>query len=556
MLLEQQELFGAAPVRVVPRQPVAPAPVHGLRYYQKEAVSAIKAKLATNPSTLAVLATGLGKTQIFCALANETDGRVIMLADRDELVTQMQQRYEKMFNQPVGREQADSYARNQRIVVASFDTVRQPRRLERMVRMGFALAIADEAHCTVAKTRKQVLEALMTSGAKLLGVTATPDRGDGKGLVDIYKSVAYNMDIVQGIEQGWLCPVKSYAARLPQLDISNVGTAAGDLKTNELDAEMVKATEGIVQGLLQHYPTKRTILFFPGKRSAELAAARFNVLEPGSTCCLTDSTPDEDRKRIVRDIVAGRYKRFCNVLIASKGFDWPEAEVVVMGRPTKSRALYAQMAGRGTRTLPGVTDKFPAAEQASTRRAAIAASSKPACILMDFVGNAGKHELVGPEDLLGSSYTEKEREVAKKLTKQRGGEGDAQEALREARALLTAKAQSVTSRVKCELSELDPFSALGTSTWGLETSQEPPTLAQWDALLRAGFQKGQLARVTKRGAMRLLDALAVRRKRGKCTLKQRLFLLRNGITADMTKEQASEEIDRIIRGASQRVNRC
>lgn len=550
ILMLQGDLFGGFRTG----EPMPKSSGHGLRYYQQEAVSAIKGEFSRVDSTLAVLATGLGKTQCFCALASEWQGRVLMLADRDELVTQMADRYRKMFGEQVGREQGPEFCNGERIVVASLDTVRQPKRLERMLACKFTLAIIDEAHIAMAKTRRKVLDELKANGAKILGVTATPDRSDGKGLGAIFETVAYKMDILEGIEEGWLVPIEAFGCELPQLDLHEVKTTAGDFNVSQLEVRVVKAVEGIVKGVMQHHPDKKSILFFPGKKSAELACERFNSLEPGSTCVVTDSTPAHERSQTMRDIRAGKYKRFCNVQIAAKGFDWPEAELIVHGRPTKSRSLYAQMTGRGTRTAPGVTDPFPDKEDSVVRRFEISKSSKPKCIVMDFVGNVPlglTQKIQTAEDLLGGEYSEEEVSLAKKEREKRPGKGDdVRQSLAAARALLRAQAKQTQSTVKCVLDPMDPFAICGASSYGVDVGGFGDELAsenQVAGLMKWGYKREQLEGLTKRGASRLFNEAKKRARHRKCSIAQRTFLVKNGITKDVSFKAATDLIGFIIR---------
>jgi superfamily II DNA or RNA helicase len=124
---------------------------------------------------------------------------------------------------------------------------------------------------------------------------------------------------------------------------------------------------------------------------------------PNSARWVCGETPKDERRRTVLDYAAGAFPFLTNFGCFGEGFDNPKTEIIFMGRPTKSRIVYSQQAGRATRALPGVVDGLP---DAAARRAAIAASGKKCATLVDFFGNCGRHRLVSAADILGGNYTE------------------------------------------------------------------------------------------------------------------------------------------------------
>ena len=159
-------------------------------------------------------------------------------------------------------------------------------------------------------------------------------------------------------------------------------------------------------------------------------------------------TPKDERRQILEDFKAGRIQYLVNVGVLTEGYDDAGVEVVVMARPTKSRALYAQMAGRATRPAAEIAAKLgqindevvvgsrsrtadvknstvglgpttTTDDAASKRRALIAASSKPECTILDFVGNSGRHKLVSSVDILGGKDIDEDEEEARRRAKKR-----------------------------------------------------------------------------------------------------------------------------------------
>jgi superfamily II DNA or RNA helicase len=510
------------------------------RWYQEEADAAIAEKHAEHRSTLAVLATGLGKTVIFGTRAKRFraagGGDVLVLAHRDELVQQARDSLEFITGETVEVEKADERSTaNAKYVVGSVQSFNKLR-MQRLGRDRFGLVIFDEAHHAIAPMFRRPLDFF---DAKILGVTATPDRGDQKAMAQVFESFAYVMGIEDGIEHGYLVPIKAKTVKVRELDLSDVRTVAGDLQQSQLDEATLKAIEGIVKGSIEHGGARQSIAFFPGVKSAEAAAARFNALKPGSAESISGGTPEEERRRIVSRFKAGAFQYLCNCNIATEGFDAPVASCIIQGRPTKSRALHAQIIGRGTRTLPGTIDGYTEREQGALRRAAIAASGKPDCLVLDFGGNFGRHTLSTPEDVLGGNYTEAEVALAKKKRKSSGG--DVRAALMAARQELAAQAKAIQSVAVVEVEDVDPFEALDVkrldSKSDLRWGKIPCTPNQVAALERAGMKKEQAEALGRVEASRLLSAMKMRKEAGLCSLAQLEKLRPFGVATNTHKFQ-------------------
>jgi superfamily II DNA or RNA helicase len=514
-----------------------------LRPYQEDAVSAVLKSLQSNPSTLLVMATGLGKTQVGCSVAEHfLPGRILWLAHRKELVTQGAERLQLVTGEQVEIEMAELWASNRaRIVSASLDSIRT--RLERWPPDHFAFVVFDEFHHAVAKSYKKVWEHFT---GKKLGMTATPDRGDEKALGQLTSDVAGVWDIQDGITGGYLVPIRGRTVTVEEIDLSHVGKSAGDLAIGELDDEMVKHIEGIVQKTLELEPGRQGIWFFPGVKSAELACDRINAL--GHTCAFVcGETPKEERDDIMRGFKSGRYSHLTNCQVATEGFDAPTADMVVIGRPTLSRALYAQMVGRGLRVLPGTVEGL--ADDAA-RTSAVAASAKPYCAVIDYAGNAGKHTLVTPEDLLGGDYSEEEVKLAKKAAKE-GVSGDVIEGLEAARRELKAMMAKLQSKVKASVQHFDPFTVFNmapTDTQRLAKYSQPITDGQMSALEKFGIPKDELKEVSKLAASKMLSNCIERSRLGLASFKQLRVLKKHGVgKVNLSFKTASKMIDYIAK---------
>lgn len=517
----------------------------GLRWYQREAYEAVLREFGQHRSTLVVAATGTGKTRLFSTVAKHWPGRVLVLAHRDELVQQARRAIEKATQEWVEVEQAQFHCSpGSRLVVGSVQSLCKRKRIETLGEQRFDLVIIDEFHHATSPSYRAIMDYF--AGAKVLGVTATPDRGDKKALGQVVQSVAYNFDLEAGIDNGYLVPIHGRRVELQEINLDGVKKTAGDLAIAQLDEAMLKAVEGIVVETLRLEPEKQCIFFWPGVKSAELACERCNVLKPGSSIFIHAGTDEDERPRQLREFHAGRYQYFHNVGIATEGFDAPLVDCIVMGRPTLSRSLYAQMVGRATRPLDGLVDQAPDKDRHDIRRELIAQSKKPHCIVLDFVGNGSKHSLVSVVDILGGKYTEKEVARAKKKAKEKQSQGlSPRELLEKARAELRAIASSTkAAKVKSSVTTFDPFGVMHMDaqvgdTYTRKFGYTPASKAQVDRLLSLGLKESQLATMSAFDAARFIATQDLRRKKGLCTYKQLVQLQKFGINhVNVTFERA------------------
>ena len=521
MFAEQVQLPGFAPPpsrnggAPPPRAGVDP---DGLRPYQREAVTAIRSHLSQHRSTLLVMATGLGKTQTFGALAKHWPGRVLVLAHRDELIEQARRRLEAMTGELADTEQAELRASGSRLVVGSVQTMSRLKRLQRFQPDAFGLVVVDEAHHACAATYRRVLGYF--TGAKVLGVTATPDRGDGLALGNgLFDTWAYRRDIEDGIADGFLCPVRVRTVHIDSVNLAAVRTVAGDLNSADLDAVMSTegALHGVAQPLLAETGERRTIVFHgPTVANAHRLTEVINRYRPGAARCVDGTTPDNERKAIFRGHKDGSFQFLVNVGIATEGYDDPHVSCVALARMTKSRALYAQMAGRGLRIAEGKAD----------------------CLLLDFVGNAGRHVLVSPFDILGGRYDEPTLKRAKLLAEKEPGMR-ADEALEAAAKQLKDEAEKAAQRraavkanVKWRVESKDPFRILGISDAGTESA--PDTRLATGKMVEALAWYGVESPVQGwnfADASRLLGTIHARKAAGLASFKTVRSLAKVGINA-------------------------
>lgn len=527
-----------------------------LRPYQTEAVAAVLAEWETERSTLLVMPTGTGKTVAFGAIAaaRRSAGRTLILAHREELLDQARHRLMEDFGLTAQIEQAhrrairdeDMYGHGvSAVVVGSVPTMRGGR-LETWPRDAFATIIVDEAHHAAAPTYRDILEHF--EGAKVLGVTATPDRGDEVGLGTVFGSAAYIYSIWDAVQDGWLVPVKQKLVHVEGLDLSRVKTVTGDLAQGELQAalEVDEVHHQIASPLKDLAETRTCLLFCAGvEQSKQLAAVLAGYLGADRVAQVDGETPREDREWTLRRFKDGDIRVLCNVMVLTEGFDAPECDCVVMARPTKSRALYAQMLGRGTRPLPGVVDPHP---EAADRRASIARSAKPDLLVLDFVGNAGRHKLVNAADVLAGRELP---DAIRAAAQERMEDGEAvHDAIAHAEAAALAAEQreqeerrrrSIQVGARYATEEVSPFGLLDTRDPGRVGADA--SAKQRELLERWGVKVDPAKPLSQRQASAIIGKLIERRESGLATYKQSRLLAKHGLRTDVPFDTASKIID-------------
>lgn len=498
-----------------------------LRPYQRSAIAGVNARFAAGDHrTLVVLPTGTGKTVCFAELARETvarDLRVLVLAHRTELLEQAQRKLADV-GVKARIEKADQHAGRSPVVVASVATL-QGRRLDKLDPKEFGLLVVDEGHHAVAESYKRILDRFAAVPTVL--VTATADRADGKGLDEVCASVAYRYELRAAIADKWLVPLVARRIVVDGLDLSRVKTRAGDLDAKELGAIMrLEANlHGVVDPLMRESNGRRTIVFAVDVAHAHALAAVINRHEPGAALAVDGTASDAQRKAVLAMFRHGEIRFLVNCALFTEGFDEPSLSCVAIARPTKSRILHTQMIGRGTRLFDGKRD----------------------CLVLDFVGNTGRHRLIGPVDALAGNadLAENVRDAVECMLSEKQGELEDVLAAAEAEVARKQKDAGLVAIAHYRSTEVDLF--LGADM--LPVGKDPwpgqmATPAQIAALVTAGLGIPPQG-LGKHEASRMIDAIARRNAAGLATVKQRKLLTKLGIeTKDMTNKRAQQLIGR------------
>lgn len=518
-----------------------------LRPYQQQARDAIHAEWENGHTrTLLVLPTGTGKTIVFASVAADqvrAGDRVLILAHRGELLEQAADKLQRSTGLVSAVEKAESTCLDSwfRVVVGSVQTLQRTARLERFPQDYFGTIIIDEAHHAITDGYRRILDYF--SGAKVLGVTATPDRGDMRNLGEVFDSLAFEYKLTDAIKEGYLCKIMAQTIPL-QLDITSVAMSGGDYAVGDLGTALDPYLEQIAAEMARRCKSRKTVVFLPLIKTSQKFRDLLNTY--GFRAAEVNGQSD-DRRQVLADFDAGKYNVLCNSMLLTEGWDCPSVDCVVVLRPTKVRSLYSQMVGRGTRLSPGKTD----------------------LLLLDFLWMTDKHELCRPADLVCEDRT-----VARQMTEHLAETGcpeDIEEAAAQASEDVVAQREEALAkqleeqrRKKAKL--VDPLQyemsiqaedlAGYVPAFGWEAG--PPSEQQTAALEKLGILPDAVESAGK--AALLLDRLNKRRDEGLTTPKQIRCLEKYGFqhVGTWSFEAARHMIDRIAaqgwRGVPKGVN--
>lgn len=506
-----------------------------LRPYQEEAREAIFEQWDSGvQKTLLVLPTGCGKTIVFAKVTEDCvrkGDRVLILAHRGELLEQAADKIQKSTGLGCAVEKAEQSCQGSwfRIVVGSVQTLMREKRLGQFPANYFNTIIIDEAHHCISDSYQRVLDHF--PAAHVLGVTATPDRGDMRNLGQYFESLAYEYTLPKAIREGYLSPIKALTIPL-KIDMSGVGVQAGDFKAGDIGTALDPYLEGIAEEMGKYCREKKTVVFLPLVKTSQKFCG---ILQEHGFQAAEVNGESPDRADILQDFEAGRYNVLCNSMLLTEGWDCPSVDCIVVLRPTKIRSLYCQMVGRGTRLAAG----------------------KDHLLLLDFLWHTERHELCHPASLICEN-----EEVAQKMTenleKEAGCPVDIEEAEKMAAEDVVAQREEALAKQLAEMKRrkkklVDPLQFemsiqaedLSGYVPAFGWEMAPPSDRQKQTLGKLGILPDQIDNAGK--ASKLLERLEKRRQEKLTTPKQIRFLEGRGFqhVGTWQFDTARKLIDRI-----------
>ena len=506
-----------------------------LRPYQAEAKAAVFEQWDKGTlKTLLVLPTGCGKTIVFAKVAEDCvrqGYRVLILAHRGELLEQAADKIKKSTNLGCATEKAEQTCLGSwfRITVGSVQSMQREKRLSQFSENYFNVIIIDEAHHCISDGYQKVLQHFPS--AKVLGVTATPDRGDMRNLGEFFESLAYEYTLPKAIREGYLSPIKAMTIPL-QLDLSGVSIQSGDFKAGDIATALDPYLHQIADEMMKYCRDRKTVVFLPLVKTSQKFKEILN--EKGFKAAEVNGE-SKDRAEVLEAFDKGEYNVLCNSMLLTEGWDCPSVDCVIVLRPTKVRSLYSQMVGRGTRLCEG----------------------KSHLLLLDFLWHTERHELCHPADLICEK-----KEVARKMTENLEGTAgcpmDLEEAERKAsedviaerEESLAKQLQEMRTRKKKLVDPLQFEMSIQAEdlsgylpAFGWEMA--PPSDKQKQELEKRGILPDEIDNAGK--ANLILDRLHKRQEEGLTTPKQIRCLEKYGFqhVGTWTFEAGKNMIDRI-----------
>ncbi|WP_283604030.1 DEAD/DEAH box helicase [Ligilactobacillus salivarius] len=505
-----------------------------LRPYQETARQKVQEEWEEGKKrTLLVLPTGTGKTIVFSKIIEDRvkkGERVLVIAHRGELLEQASDKLYKSTGLKTATEKAEqtSLGSFYRVVVGSVQTLQREKRLNQFPPEYFDTIVIDEAHHAISDGYQRVLQHF--EDANVLGVTATPDRGDMRNLGSYFESLAYEYGLAEAIKSGYLSPIKALTIPL-KLDLSNVKQQAGDFSTKDLGTALDPYLEQIAEEMKKQCFNRKTVVFLPLVKTSQKFR---DILNKHGFKAAEVNGESADREQVLKDYEEGKYNVLCNSMLLTEGWDCPSVDCVIVLRPTKVRALYSQMVGRGTRLAPG----------------------KKELLLLDFLWHTERHELCHPANLIATDEA-----VAKKMTEnieELGTPIDLEQAEQQAKEDVALEREESLAKQLSEMKRrkrklVDPLqfemsiqaSDLTDYVPSFGWQMSPPTDKQVKALEKWGIFPDEIENAGK--AEMLINRLVKRRDAGLSTPKQIRFLENRGFqhVGTWQFEAATKLINRI-----------
>ncbi len=369
-----------------------------LRPRQKLFVERSLAALATRTNTLGIAPTGSGKTIMLSAVAGEliggTQAKACVLAHRDELTAQNRAKFARVNPAiPTSVLDASTKSWDGQVTLAMVPTLAREANLAAMPKLD--LLVIDEAHHAVAPSYRRIIDRVREANpdARIFGVTATPNRGDRKGLREVFDNVADQVRLGELISSGHLVPPRTFVIDVGVQDkLRAVRRTVSDFDMGEVAEIMDRApiTEEVIRHWQERAADRPTVVFCSTVAHAAHVAEAFNAAGIAAGLIHGD-LPGEERRALLSAFASGRVRVITNVAVLTEGWDHPPTSCVVLLRPSSWKSTMIQMVGRGLRTVdpaehPGIV--------------------KTDCIVLDFGTSSLTHGTLEQDvDLDGRSET-------------------------------------------------------------------------------------------------------------------------------------------------------
>ena len=441
-----------------PKPKAPPAATLQPRPYQQEAIdNSFRAWADGSRGVLVRMATGMGKTATAAFTATrwlqQSDmHRVMVLCHERQLVTQWERELKRFTGLQVGVEMAQRQCYpnaipsiviasratlQERTIMDEFNEETQVSRLNKFDNRLHWLIVVDEAHRYAMKLTScgHIFEHFHNNPeARNFCLTATPERTDGTTLEMLAPSVAIDYRMAGGgrsaVAEGWAVPFDQRYILVENVDFRNIAQVGGDFSEGELGAVLSEqeTLNSLCQPMLEIVGDRQNLIFSATVEMADAVALWLNAKAGRKVAeSLNGNDKHHHRQRVYENFEAKRFQHLSVTGLCREGYDNPSLSAVTVFRPTKSRPLAEQMKGRGCRPLKGIVDGLDTAEE---RLAAIAASDKPDCLIIDLVGVTGLDDCASTLDIYRDGESDEVVDRAKQIMLD--GETDAAAALEQA----------------------------------------------------------------------------------------------------------------------------
>ena len=360
-----------------------------LRPYQLDCLESIELKLQEGVNKqLVVLPTGAGKTVIFAELLKRKNLKTLVIAHRIELLQQAQDKITVVAPDiETGIFSGNSKCHDKQVTIATIQSAQH--HLKLLKKEDYQLLIIDEAHHAAAKTYKELIRNLgfdkKDSKRLLVGFTATPYRGDGRALNDVFQQLVYHISIRKLVNLGYLVKPEGIHVKVG-IDLRQVKKQLGDYRKDQLKRVMLEkeSLQVVLATIKTQAPKRRGIVFTVNIEHAEIM--KKCLIQEGFSCATVHSkVSKKKREKALKDFSSGKAQFITNPMILTEGFDCPAADCMINAAPTMNRSLYIQRAGRVLRPFQNKTN----------------------ALLIDFGYTKNKHALRTVVDMFGDSKLRK-----------------------------------------------------------------------------------------------------------------------------------------------------
>lgn len=389
-----------------------------LRDYQKKAVEEALQDLKENKNPLVIMPAGSGKTPVIAKIAEscvDSSGRVLIIVRNERETIQMKNsllNFTKFVRKDISV-CSSGIGSECKVVVSIVQSESNSKQLKGLDKNFFGLIIVDSAHHVVSPSYQEILEHF--KNVHVVGLTATPYRTDNKKLSSVFDSEPYEYTYEEAVSNGYLVPIHTQKVPL-DITISDVATSSGEYDPEKLSTILNPYFEKIATTMKTYCKGRKTVVFLPLVKTAQKLQ---HILSKHGFRAVEVNSKTQNKEQILSDFAAGKYDVLCNAKLLTESWDCPSADCVIVLRPTKSRTLYCQMVGRGTRICEGKKD----------------------LLLLDFLGLSERYNI---SDSAYPTYrrNEKATKPTKHLVSKPHGSVEAEEALKKSSDDIVMKHES------------------------------------------------------------------------------------------------------------------